>query len=88
MGTINEEIAAFISDGQKKENTTAANAQQMLNDLNNANDYENCKWGYTFMNASSIYHGVAFNFSGSVLLLILLPVILPVRYRSSALETL
>ena len=66
MGTINEEIATFISDGQEKD--AVDNSLQILQQLNNANDYENCKWGYTFMNASSIYNDVSFNFSGPVLL--------------------
>ena len=76
MGTINEEIAAFINDGQTKEqNATLNNAQQIYASLNNPADYENCKWGYTFLNASSLYDQVSFNFSGPVLL----PVLFPVR---------
>ena len=75
MGTINEEIAAFINDGQTKEqNATLNNAQQIYESLNNPADYENCKWGYTFLNASSLYDQVSFNFSGSVWLRVLLPV--------------
>ena len=68
MGTINEEIAAFINDGQTKEqDQTLAEARELYESLNNINDYENCKWGYTFLNASSIYDNVSFNFSGTVL---------------------
>ena len=64
MGTINEEIATFISDGKEKD--VVDNSLQVLQQLNNVNDYENCKWGYTFMNASSTYNDVSFNFSGPV----------------------
>ena len=73
MGTIDQEIAAFINDGQTKEQ-----AQELYESLNNINDYENCKWGYTFLNASSIYDNVSFNFSGTSLLPVPLPVPLPV----------
>ena len=59
VGTIDQEIAAFINDGQTKDE-----ARELYESLNNINDYENCKWGYTFLNASSIYDNVAFNFSG------------------------
>ena len=82
MGTINEEIAAFINDGQTKEqNQTLAKARELYESLNNVNDYENCKWGYTFLNASSIYDNVAFNFSGTVLLPVSLPVQSDIRRK-------